>query len=109
MHKHRMKDYPIHIDDSASPDIRGVSATLRRKRKFNIKHYYRLFAIVIRYKSQARIWKSPYIKKIKRITETEIPIIVLSQLSQLVETRGSSKDPCYLIYVRVGRLSKMLT
>jgi replicative DNA helicase len=33
-----MKDYPIHIDDSASPDIRGVSATLRMwKRKFNIK------------------------------------------------------------------------
>jgi replicative DNA helicase len=36
-----------------------------------------------------------------------VPVIALSQLSRAVETRGSSKDLYYQIYVNLGRLSKM--
>jgi replicative DNA helicase len=31
-----------------------------------------------------------------------VPVIALSQLSRAVETRGSSKDLYYLIYVNLG-------
>jgi replicative DNA helicase len=97
-HKYRMKDYPIHIDDSASPDIRGVSATLRMwKRKFNIKiaiiDYLQLLSDNT--KSGNREQEIASIsRKLKGLAkELEIPIIALSQLSRAVETRGSSKRP----------------
>jgi replicative DNA helicase len=39
--------------------------------------------------------------------ELNVPVIASSQLSRAVETRGSSKDLYYQIYVNLGRLSKM--
>jgi replicative DNA helicase len=33
-----------------------------------------------------------------------VPVIALSQLSRAVETRGSSKRPCFLTFVNLERL-----
>ncbi|MCG9792503.1 replicative DNA helicase [Flavobacterium algicola] len=97
-HKYRMKDFPIHIDDSPSPDIRAVSATLRMwKRKFDIKiaivDYLQLLSDNT--KSNNREQEIASIsRKLKGLAkELGIPIIALSQLSRAVETRGSSKRP----------------
>lgn len=97
-HKHRMKEFPIYIDDTASPDIRHVQATLRMwKRKYNIKiaivDYLQLLSDST--KSGNREQEIASIsRKLKGLAkELDIPVIALSQLSRAVETRGSSKRP----------------
>jgi replicative DNA helicase len=97
-HKYRMKEYPIFIDDTASPDIRNVQATLRMwKRKYDIKigivDYLQL--CTDNTKSGNREQEIASIsRKLKGLAkELDIPIIALSQLSRAVETRGSSKRP----------------
>lgn len=96
--KHRMKGFPIYIDDAASPDIRHVQATLRMwKRKFDIKiaivDYLQLLSDSS--KSGNREQEIASIsRKLKGLAkELNIPVIALSQLSRAVETRGSSKRP----------------
>ncbi|MCO6149081.1 replicative DNA helicase [Flavobacterium sp. NRK1] len=97
-HKHRMKNYPILIDDSASSDVRDIIATARSwKRKEDIK------LLIIDYlqlagdssKSGNREQEiSSISRKMKLLAkELSIPVIVLSQLSRAVESRGSSRRP----------------
>ncbi|WP_119792066.1 replicative DNA helicase [Flavobacterium anhuiense] len=96
--KHRMKNFPIYIDDTPSPDIRNVQATIRMwKRKHSIKiaivDYLQLLSDNtikgIREQEIASISR-----KLKALAkELDIPVIALAQLSRAVETRGSSKRP----------------
>ena len=97
-HKGRMRNYPIYIDDTASPDIRNVQATLRMwVRKYGIKiaiiDYLQLLSDYS--KSGNREQEIASIsRKLKGLAkELGIPIIALSQLSRAVEQRGSSKRP----------------
>jgi replicative DNA helicase len=96
--KHRMKGFPIYIDDTPAPDISNVQAYFRMlKRKYDIKigivDYLQLLGDRtikgIREQEIASISR-----KLKALAkELDIPIIALAQLSRAVETRGSSKRP----------------
>lgn len=97
-HKHRMKDYPIYIDDSAASDIRDVISTARTwKRKHNIKilvvDYLQLMGDAAKSGNREQEISSISRKMKLLAKELGIPVMVLSQLSRAVETRGSSKRP----------------
>lgn len=97
-HKHRMKKYPVFIDDVPSPDIRHVQATARMwKRKHNIKiliiDYLQLVGDATKAGNREQEIAS-ISRKLKGLAkELDIPVVALSQLSRAVENRGSSKRP----------------
>jgi replicative DNA helicase len=97
-HKHRMNAYPILMDDSAKSDIRDIVATLRLwKRKHNIGFavidYLQLITDSTKGGNREQEVAS-ISRKLKMLCkELSIPMMVLSQLSRAVETRGSSKRP----------------
>ncbi|RZJ33741.1 MAG: replicative DNA helicase [Flavobacterium sp.] len=98
-HKHRMKDYPIYIDDDGSAsDIRDIITTFRMwKRKFGIKlgivDYLQLSGDKTKGNNREQEISSVS-RKLKLLAkELEIPIIALSQLSRKVEERGGDKRP----------------
>lgn len=97
-HVHRMRKYPIFIDDTPSPDIRSVQATLRSwKRSHGITiafvDYLQLVGDATKegYREQEIASISRKLKALAK--ELEIPIVALSQLSRSVETRGGSRRP----------------
>lgn len=97
-HKHRMKKYPIYIDDSGSSDISEIISIARLwKRQHGIKllviDYIQLMSD--RTKSHQREQEvSTITRKLKRLAkELDIPVIALSQLSRKVEERGGDKRP----------------
>lgn len=97
-HGERIGQYPIWIDDGTASDISDVILTARSwKRKHDIKllvlDYLQLVGDVSK-KGNRENEVSSVSRKLKLLAkELEIPVIVLSQLSRAVETRGSSKRP----------------
>lgn len=98
-HKHRMRNYPIHIDDTPSPDIRHVIATARQwKRQHNIGllivDYIQLCADATKVsKSGNREQEIASIsRKLKALAkELDIPVIALSQVSRECESRSDKR------------------
>lgn len=98
MHQNRMKDYKILIDDDANSDINNIVLKARYwKRVFDIQlfvvDYLQLMSDSSK-KGQREQEISSISRRLKLLAkELNIPIIVLSQLSRAVETRGASKRP----------------
>ncbi|WP_298220856.1 replicative DNA helicase [Flavobacterium sp.] len=100
-HKHRMKEFPIYIDDSPSPDIRNVIATARLwKRKYKIKYlvvdYLQLLcdATKVNRSGNREQEIASISRKLKALAkELEIPVIALSQVSRECESRSGNKRP----------------
>lgn len=97
-HKARMSKYNLYIDDSAESDINSVVLKARyMKRVFGIKiliiDYLQLMTnSLVKGNREQEI--SSISRRLKLLSkELDIPVIVLSQLSRAVETRGSSKRP----------------
>lgn len=98
VHADRMKKYPLYIDDSGTSDITELVILAKMwKRVFGIKmliiDYIQLMGDKsIRGNREAEI--SSISRRLKGLAkELNIPVIVLSQLSRAVETRGGSKRP----------------
>lgn len=94
----KMENYPIYIDDKASPDISHVMNVARAwKRKHNIGILVVDYLQLLRDSSvkgnrEAEI--ASISRKLKAIgKELKIPVVALSQLSRAVETRGGNKRP----------------
>lgn len=97
-HSERIGSYPIYIDDGTASDISDIILKARSwKRQHDIKllvvDYLQLVSDNSK-KGNRENEVSSVSRKLKLLAkELEIPIIVLSQLSRAVETRGSSKRP----------------
>ena len=97
-HQERMQDYKFIVDDSGESDITEVVITAKMwKRVHNIEMLVVDYIGLMTDKSvkgnreQEIASISRRLKKLAK--ELEIPVIVLSQLSRAVETRGGSKRP----------------
>ena len=97
-HGERIGGYPIYIDDGTASDISDIILKARSwKRKHDIKllvvDYLQLVSDTTK-KGNRENEVSSVSRKLKLLAkELQIPVIVLSQLSRQVETRGSSKRP----------------
>jgi len=97
-HAERMREYPLYIDDSGANDITEIVITAKMwRRVYGIEvliiDYIQLMGDrSVRGNREGEI--SSISRRLKRLAkELDIPIVVLSQLSRAVETRGSSKRP----------------
>jgi len=95
-HKHRMKDYPLYIDDSAACDVRDIVSTARTwKRKHDIKilivDYLQLMGDATKGNHREQEISSISRKMKLLAKELAIPVIVLSQLSREVEKRPGKR------------------
>jgi len=95
---HGMKKFKIHINDTASMDIKDIIAQARLwKRKHNIGILFVDYIQLATDKSKSNNREqeiasiSRSLKKIAK--ELDIPVIALSQLSRKVEERGGEKRP----------------
>lgn len=97
-HGERIGNYPVWIDDGSASDISDIILKARSwKRMYDIKllvvDYLQLVSDNTK-KGNRENEVSSVSRKLKLLAkELEIPIIVLSQLSRAVETRGGSKRP----------------
>src|SRR5690554_4351709 len=97
-HGERIGTYPVYIDDGTASDISDIILKARSwKRQYDIKllvvDYLQLVSDSTR-KGNRENEVSSVSRKLKLLAkELQIPVIVLSQLSRAVETRGSSKRP----------------
>jgi len=97
-HQERMKDYKFIVDDSGESDITEIVIAAKMwKRVHNIQMLVVDYIGLMTDKSvkgnreQEIASISRRLKKLAK--ELDIPVIVLSQLSRAVETRGGSKRP----------------
>lgn len=97
-HNERIGKYPIYIDDGTASDISDIILKARSwKRTHDIKllvvDYLQLVSDTTK-KGNRENEVSSVSRKLKLLAkELKIPVIVLSQLSRQVETRGSNKRP----------------
>ena len=97
-HSERIGNYPVFIDDGTASDISDIILKARTwKRQHDIKllvvDYLQLVSDTTK-KNNRENEVSSVSRKLKLLAkELKIPVIVLSQLSRAVETRGSGKRP----------------
>lgn len=98
MHAERIKKYPFLIDDSGQKDITEIVIMARMWRRVHgiellVVDYLQLMVDgSIKGNREAEI--SSISRRFKSLAkELDIPVVVLSQLSRAVETRGGSKRP----------------
>lgn len=97
-HQERMKNYPFYLDDSGSGDVADVVMIAKQWKRMHgiellIIDYLQLMGNRAS-KGNRENEISSISRRLKMLAkELEIPIIVLSQLSRAVETRGGSKRP----------------
>ena len=97
-HVSRISKYPIFMKDSGVNDISDIIVEARSwKRKYDIKLLVVDYLQLISDKTKGNNRENEVSSVSRRLKllakELEIPIIVMSQLSRAVETRGTSKRP----------------
>lgn len=97
-HVARIEKYPIYMKDSGCSDISDIVVQARQwKRKYDIKLLIVDYLQLISDKTKGNNRENEVSSVSRRLKllakELEIPIIVMSQLSRAVETRGHSKRP----------------